>query len=521
VVTVMTEQQRTAAETELRMTGISKTFGTFRALTDVSIHVRRGEVLALVGENGAGKSTLIKILSGAHRADEGLISLFGQDVSRSNPKEMLAKGVGVIHQELSLAPHLTVGENIFLGRLPRGRSGIVSWGEVRRQATTLLERVNVKVSPRALIRDLSIADRQMVEIAKALSQNARLLVLDEPSAVLGDQELEQLFDVVRRLATDGVAIIYISHRLDEIFNLADRVSVLRDGRHVMTADVEDLTKDELIRHMVGRPLTDLYPERGRPVGEERLRVTKITNRRLKNVSLTVKKGEIVGIAGLAGSGRTEVLRAIFGADTLHSGSVELAGRSLAPGSPRHSIRHGLGLVPEDRKDQALFLNQLVRFNVNIARFRELATYGVISTRRDRARAQRHIEQLGIRGDVARARVRDLSGGNQQKCILARYVGSQCDLLLIDEPTRGVDVGAKQEIYALLDEIARGGTSILMVSSELPEILGLSDRVLVMHEGRLVADLAAEGLTEEAIMRCATGHYPEPVDETQRTHWVTS
>jgi len=497
-------EQDQDAKVELRMEGIRKSFGDFRALDNVSITVKQGQVLAIAGENGAGKSTLIKILSGAYRADEGVVNLFGKDFSRSSPREMLDNGVVVIHQELSLAPHLSVAENIFLGRLPRKRGGVVDWTEATQRSQELLDRLHARVSPKARVNSLSIADRQMVEIAKALTQQVRVMVLDEPSAVLGDQELDQLFKVVRGLAIDGVAIIYISHRLDEIFDLADSVTVLRDGQHVVTANVGDVTKDELISYMVGRTLQDLYPQKTRTAGEETLSATGLSNDRLTDVNFKVHRGEIVGIAGLAGSGRTEILRAIFGADQIRSGTVELEGRPVSIGSPRSGLRRGLGLVPEDRKDQALFLNQTIRFNINVARLRSLSRFGVVSTRQDNQHAQQNIERFRIRASSARARVRSLSGGNQQKCVLARFVGSGCRVLLIDEPTRGVDVGAKQEIYSLLDEIASQGASVLMVSSELPEVLGLSDRVLVMHEGRVAADLPAKGLTEETVMRYATG-----------------
>ena len=486
------------------MGGIAKSFNGFAALSGVSISVKQGEVLAIAGENGAGKSTLIKILAGSHHADRGSINLFGEDLSRSSPKEMLDRGVVVIHQELSLAPNLTVAENIFLGRLPRTRTKVVDWAGAVRKSQELLDRLQVSVSPKALVKNLSIADRQMVEIAKALSQRVRLMVLDEPSAVLGDQELAQLFKVVRGLAREGVAIVYISHRLDEIFDLADHVTVLRDGSHIATSAVGDVTKDELISLMVGRTLQDLYPAKGRTLGEEALRVAGLTNGRLNNVSFGVRRGEIVGIAGLAGSGRTEVLRAIYGADPIRSGTVELAGKLVTIGTPRSGLRQGFGFVPEDRKDQALFSSQTIRFNVNIARLRDLSRFGVMSTSQDNQRAQQNISRFKIRASSARAKVRSLSGGNQQKCVLARFVDSSCRVLLIDEPTRGVDIGAKQEIYNLLDEIARQGTSVLMVSSELPEILGLSDRVLVMHEGALAADLSAAALTEETVMQYATG-----------------
>jgi ribose transport system ATP-binding protein len=501
--TVEGPQDQNAA-LELRMEGIKKSFNGFRALDNVSISVKQGQVLAIAGENGAGKSTLVKILSGAYRADEGTINLFGEDLGRSSPREMLDKGVVVIHQELSLAPHLSVAENIFLGRLPRKRGGVVDWAEAIRRSQELLDRLHVNVSPRALVKGLSIADRQMVEIAKALTQQVRLMVLDEPSAVLGDQELEQLFKVVRGLVADGVAIIYISHRLDEIFDVADRVTVLRDGQHVVTSKVGDVTKDGLISYMVGRTLQDLYPAKSRTPGEETLSATGLSNDRLTDVSFKVHRGEIVGIAGLAGSGRTEILRAIFGADPIHTGTVELDGVPVSIRSPRNGLRRGLGLVPEDRKDQALFLNQTIRFNINVARLRSLSRFGVVSTRQDNQRAQSNIARFKIRASSQRAKVRSLSGGNQQKCVLARFVDSGCRVLLIDEPTRGVDVGAKQEIYGLLAEIASQGASVLMVSSELPEILGLSDRVLVMHEGRVAAVLPAEGLTEETVMRYATG-----------------
>ena len=488
----------------LQMRGIDKAFPGVHALRSADLEVRAGEILGLVGENGAGKSTLVKILSGAYERDAGEIRIAGELVDSTSPHAMLARGVAVIYQEPALAIHLTTAENIFMGRLPRNRRGIVDWRRMADDTRALAERLGLELDPRALIRDLSVARRQMVEIAKALSREARLIVLDEPSAVLGDSELQGLFDVMRRLAADGVALIYISHRLEEVFRITDRVTVMKDGLVVATTPTRDLDPDHLVRLMVGRDLHDVYGERRGQPGPTALSVTGLTRTGIiEDITFDVREGEILGIAGLAGSGRTEILRAVHGADPIDAGRVEVRGSEVRIRSPRDAIGLGVGLLTEDRKADGLLLLQSVAFNTTIARLDDIERWGVLSPVRERGVVRDYIDRLSIRTPSSDTRVRNLSGGNQQKVIFAKWLNAECRILLIDEPTRGVDVGAKREIYLLLRSLAERGVAIVMVSSELPEVLGMSDRVLVMRDGRIAAELDRAEASEELIMAHCT------------------
>jgi ribose transport system ATP-binding protein len=495
----------------LEMLGIDKSFPGAHALRSVDLRVARGEILGLVGENGAGKSTLIKILSGAYHRDDGVIRVDGHEVVSAGPHEMLARGVAVIYQEPSMAPHLDVAENIFMGRLPT-RRGVVDRRRLAEDTLVVAERLGLDIDPFATVGSLSVARRQMVEIAKALSRDARLIVLDEPSAVLGDSELDGLFRVMRRLAAEGVAFIYVSHRLHEVFRITDRVTVMKDGRVVTSEATANLSPERLVRLMVGRDIDDIYggrpatsPGSGRaPAAAPALRVLGLTRTGVfHDIDLSVAHGEILGIAGLAGSGRTEVLRAIHGADPVDAGTIDIDGRPVRINSPRDAIALGIGLLTEDRKTDGLFLRQAVATNITIARMADIAPVGVIDGRREGAIVAGHIERLTIRTPGPSTQVRDLSGGNQQKVIFAKWLQARCRVLLIDEPTRGVDVGAKREIYALLRDLAARGVGIVMVSSELPEVIGMSDRIVVMREGRISAELTADGVTEERIMAHAT------------------
>ena len=489
----------------LEMRGIDKSFPGAHALRAVDITVHAGEILGLVGENGAGKSTLVKILSGAYTRDAGEIRIAGELIEGADPQEMIERGVAIIYQEPALAPHLSVAENIFMGRLPTSPRGIVDRRRLTEQTAVVAERIGLDLDPRQRVGTLSVARRQMVEIARALSREARLIVLDEPSAVLADAELDGLFRVMRRLIEKGVAFIYISHRLNEVFRITDRVTVMKDGRVVATTPTKDLTIDALVRQMVGRDLGDMFGSRVAPAPDAPILVVRGLTREpaFRDVNLTVRPGEIVGIAGLAGAGRTEVLRAIHGADPIDEGSVEVFGQPVTIRSPRAAIALGIGLLTEDRKADGLLLNQALATNVTVARMADVAPRGVISKRRERSIVRGHVERLAIRTPGPFVRVRNLSGGNQQKVILAKWLHARCRILLIDEPTRGVDVGAKREIYALLRELTERGVGIVIVSSELPEVLGLSDRILVMREGRVTAELARDEATEERIMRHAT------------------
>ena len=491
----------------LEMHGIDKVFPGAHALRSVDLTLRAGEILGLVGENGAGKSTLVKILSGAYERDGGTVTLAGEPLEAATPNGMLERGVAVIYQEPALAPHLSVAENIFMGRLPTTRLGIVDWARLRQDTAVVAQRLGLDINPRTPVGALSVARRQMVEIAKALSRDARVIVLDEPSAVLGDAELRGLFGVIRRLAERGVAFVYISHRLNEVFEITDRVTVMKDGRVVADEPTRDLSLERLVRLMVGRDIGDIYPPRsGAAPGRDALVVRGLRREGvLHGIDLDVREGEILGIAGLAGAGRTEVLRAIHGADPIDGGEIDVFGERVRIGSPRDAIALGIGLLTEDRKFDGLLLQQSVATNVTVTRFDEVATHGVLQLGHERKLVEGHIGRLSIRTAGPAARVRNLSGGNQQKVILAKWLHAECRVLLIDEPTRGVDVGAKREIYQLLRGLAARGVAIVMVSSELPEILGMSDRILVMREGRVSAQLTRDEATEERIMHHATRH----------------
>ncbi len=494
-----------AASPILEMRGIDKTFPGVHALRSVDLTVHDGEILGLVGENGAGKSTLVKILAGAYARDAGEIRIAGEPVEASSPNEMIRRGIAVIYQEPALAPHLSVAENIFMGRLPTRGYGIVDRRRLAEDTAVVAERLGLDIDPATQVGRLSVARRQMVEIARALSRDARLIVLDEPSAVLADAELDGLVRVMHRLAEKGVAFVYISHRLNEVFRITDRVTVMKDGRVVATERTADLAPDDLVRLMVGRDLGRIYGGRHDAApGDVALRVSGLTRAGVfEDIDLTVRAGEIVGIAGLAGAGRTEVLRAIHGADPIDAGTIEVFGRQVSIRSPRESIALGIGLLTEDRKADGLLLQQAVGTNMTISRMDEIAPSGVIRTARERGIVDGYIGRLTIRTPSGRTRVRNLSGGNQQKVIFAKWLNARCRILLIDEPTRGVDVGAKREIYLLLRDLAARGTAIVMVSSELPEVLGVSDRVVVMREGRVVATLDAAEASEERVMAFAT------------------
>ncbi|MEV5429775.1 sugar ABC transporter ATP-binding protein [Streptomyces sp. NPDC052701] len=487
----------------LRIEGIRKTFPGVVALDGVDFDLRRGEVHVLLGENGAGKSTLIKMLSGAHTPDAGRILVGGEEVRIQGAQDSERLGIATIHQEFNLVPDLTVAENIFLGRQPR-RFGMIDRKRMEAEAAVLLERVGVSVSPRARVRNLGIARLQMVEIAKALSLDARVLVMDEPTAVLTSGEVDRLFSIVRRLRADGVGIVFITHHLEEIAALGDRVTVIRDGRSV--GQVPATTPEgELVRLMVGRPIEQQYPRERPGAGEVLLRVEGLTRDGVfHDVGFEVRAGEVVGVAGLVGAGRTEVARAVFGADPYDRGTVEVAGTPLRRHDVNAALEAGIGLVPEDRKGQGLVLDASVAENLGLVTLRSATRAGLVDLKGQRAAAARIAGQLGVRMAGLGQHVRTLSGGNQQKVVIGKWLLANTRVLILDEPTRGVDVGAKVEIYQLVNELTAQGAAVLMISSDLPEVLGMSDRVLVMAQGRIAGELAAGEATQDAVMALAVG-----------------
>lgn len=489
----------------LKLEHIYKAFPGVQAVQDVSLEVYGGEILALVGENGAGKSTLMNIVNGVVALDSGQIVLDGQAVQITSPRRALELGITMIHQELALIPELTVGQNIYLGREPRRFGGWINWQEVYRQAQQELDRLGIAVSARARVADLSIAERQLVEIAKALSYRARLIVLDEPTSSLTSRETETLFRLVRTLRQEGVALIYISHRLEEVFELADRIAVMRDGQLVAEGKVSEFTPNRLVQLMVGRELNEFFPKSSTQRGEPILKVVNLqAGREVRGVSFELRRGEIVGLAGLVGSGRTHVARVLFGAERLKQGEIWFEGKAVRIRSPRDAIRLGIGLVPEDRKAQGLFLKQSVRYNIGTALLERLSRLSFLNFRALNQIVRNLVERLRVRTPSLNQQVRNLSGGNQQKVVISRWLALNPKVLILDEPTRGVDVGAKAEIHALMNELAAQGMAILMISSELPEVLGVSDRILVMREGKVVAELSREEATQDRIMQAATG-----------------
>ena len=487
------------------MEGISKSFPGVQALRDVQFEVLAGEVHALVGENGAGKSTLMRILGGVHQRDAGEIRLRGLPVEIPSPVHARRLGISIIHQELNQVPALPVAENIFLGREPRRAGGFVDWKTMYARADTLLQDLGLPIDPRRRLGTLTVAEQQLVEIAKALSVEADLVIMDEPTAALTVEETERLFRFIRDLRPRGVGIVYITHRLEEIFTIADRVTVLRDGQYVGTYPIGELTMDGLIRLMVGRQLTEKFPKEPVAAGAPVLEVRGLTSsERFTDVSFTVHRGEILGIAGLIGSGKTAVAHAIFGAIPVDSGEILVDGHPITIRSPSEAIAHGIGLVTEDRKRLGLVLGMSVTANITLPALPELETAGFVRRREEAVRVTQAIRDLDMAVASPDQPARNLSGGTQQKVVVAKWLQTGARVLLLVEPTRGIDVGAKVEMYRLMVALARGGVGIVMISSELPEILGMSDRILVMHEGRITGEFPRETATQEAILASATG-----------------
>ncbi|MDA8216779.1 MAG: sugar ABC transporter ATP-binding protein [Dehalococcoidales bacterium] len=493
-----------ADDVMLEVRHVSKAFPGTQALDDVSLAVRRGEVHAILGENGAGKSTLMLILAGVHRKDAGEITLEGCRIELIDPKHAQRLGVRIVYQELSVVPAMSVAENIFVNAQPTNRLGLIDIGALNQQARKALELLDVDLDPAIPVRDLSTGDQQLVEIARALTGKAKVLILDEPTSALAERETRVLFDVIRRIKGEGVAILYVSHKLSEILQISDRLTVLRDGKVVGTLDTREATEDRIVSMMVGRDLSLYYPEMGRPSEPCLLEVKGLKGEKFADVSFKLYKGEILGLAGLAGAGRSEVARAIFGADPLLGGEVCLNGRKTIIRSPRDAVRAGLGYLPEDRKEQGLFLQMSVRENMVAANLRWFSGRLLMDRGRALAESEGMIHRLQVKTPSVEQTVMNLSGGNQQKVMVAKWLLTQPKVLIVDEPTRGVDVGVKLEIHRLLRQLADDGVGIIMISSELPEVLGMSDRIVVMHGGRVAGQLAHSHATEEKLMMLASG-----------------
>jgi len=495
----------TATAPLLELRGISKSYGGVHALADVSLTIERGKVHALVGENGAGKSTLVKILTGVVHPNDGQVLAEGEPQRVGDPQSAQRLGIVAMYQEPTVFPDLTVAENVFAGRHPRGALGTVDWKRMRSSVAEVLDELGVDFGPDTPVRGLGVADRQLLEIAKALSSSARLLIMDEPTAALSPHEVEQLFATVRGLRERGVAIVFISHRLEEVTLISDTVTVLRDGRHIATRPAAELPQAEIVRLMVGRSLDALFPKEEAEIGEVVLRAEHLTRRGFfSDVSFELRRGEIVGLAGFVGSGRTEVARAMFGIDRLDGGEIWIGGRRFRARSPRAALRRGLAYLPEDRLQQGLVQSMSVATNASMAVLPELTPGGLLRPRRERALARRFMDELRIKATSPTQVVRSLSGGNQQKVVLSKWLAAEPGILILDEPTHGVDVATKADVHRTISHLAAGGLTILLISSELLEVIGMSDRILVMREGRLVREVSRADATEERIIQAAAG-----------------
>jgi ribose transport system ATP-binding protein len=495
-------------EVLLEMKGISKSFPGVQALKNVDFVLLRGEIHGLVGENGAGKTTLMRILTGVLPMDSGTIILRGKPVHIENPKHAQLLGISVIHQELSVLPNLTVGQNILLGREPRSfLPFLVDWKKLYLASREHLRRLNIEIDPRIPLSELSVAQRQMVEIARALSFQADIIVMDEPTSALTEKEIESLFSLMRSLREQGISIIFISHKIEEIFSIVDRVTVLRDGALVGSMPISAIKMEEVVKMMVGRELKEMFPKASVPQEEVVLSVRNLRRgKELQGISFDLHRGEILGLAGLVGSGRTLVARAIFGADPLEEGEIWIEGKRVHISSPQEAISKGIGFLPEDRKAQGLFLGLPLSYNIAITGLKKLSFLGVLLFNKIKGLALEFVKKLRIKTPSVLQVARNLSGGTQQKVVLAKWLALKPKILILDEPTRGIDVGAKAEIHAIMSDLAKQGVAILMISSELPEIMGISDRILVMHEGRITGEFRREEATQDKIMLCATGGF---------------
>ncbi|MEK8129195.1 sugar ABC transporter ATP-binding protein [Paenibacillus filicis] len=486
------------------MKTVTKSFFGVKALDQVNFNLQKGEVHALLGENGAGKSTLMKMIAGIHEPDEGEMILRGQPVRMTSPSVSQQHGISIIHQELNLNPYMSVAENIFIGREPH-RLGFVDFAKMESESVKLLEQLGLEISPKAKVSTLSIGEQQIIEIIKALSLQAEILIMDEPTAVLTERESEKLFALIHQLKRQGVAIIYISHRLNELKLFCDRMTVLRDGKHVITREFGGITEREIANLMVGRELKDLYPAKPSRFGPEMLRVEGLTSEpHFREISFQLRKGEILGFAGLIGAGRTELASAIFGGKPVHAGKVYYQGQEVKVTSPIRAVRYGFGFATEDRKQTGLLLEMSVAHNMTLPSLNKISRFGFIRRKAEQEVVREKIGELGIKVNQMEHPVKHLSGGNQQKVVLAKWLVAETELFFLDEPTRGIDVGAKSEIYSLISKLAQQGKGVIVISSELPELLGMCNRIIVLHQGRVTGELHHSEASEHAIMALAAG-----------------
>ncbi|MCY8533837.1 ribose ABC transporter ATP-binding protein RbsA [Bacillus vallismortis] len=490
---------------QIEMKDIHKAFGKNQVLSGVSFQLAPGEVHALMGENGAGKSTLMNILTGLHKSDKGQIRINENETYFSNPKEAEQHGIAFIHQELNIWPEMTVLENLFIGKEISSKLGILQTRKMKALAKEQFDKLSVSLSLDQEAGDCSVGQQQMIEIAKALMTNAEVIIMDEPTAALTEREISTLFEVITALKKNGVSIVYISHRMEEIFAICDRITIMRDGKTVDTTNISETDFDEVVKKMVGRELTERYPNRTPSLGDNIFEVKNASVKgRFEDVSFSVRSGEIVGISGLMGAGRTEIMRALFGVDRLDSGEIWIAGKKTVIKNPQDAVKKGLGFITENRKDEGLLLDTSIRENIALPNLASFSPKGFIDHKREAEFVDLLIKRLTIKTASPETHARHLSGGNQQKVVIAKWIGIGPKVLILDEPTRGVDVGAKREIYTLMNELTERGVAIIMVSSELPEILGMSDRIIVVHEGRISGEINAQEATQERIMTLATG-----------------
>ncbi|GHT79728.1 ribose import ATP-binding protein RbsA [Spirochaetia bacterium] len=487
----------------LELRHISKQYPGVLALDDISVSFRKSEVHALIGENGAGKSTLIKVLSGAISPDSGEIEFDGTVHTGMTPRISTDLGIAVIYQEFNLLPSLSVAENVFIGNL-QGNALLIDRRKCEVKTKALFKRMGIDINPKTEVRELSVAYKQMVEIAKALSKNVRVLIMDEPTAPLTSKETDTLLEIVRTLKAQGVTVIFITHRLAEVFQIADRVTVMRDGRFIQVTDTKDINRDDLIKAMVGRQISDTYPRRNTPIGEPVLEVLELKGKGVEGISFDVREGEILGFAGLVGAGRTETMRFLFGADRKKSGTVKLLGKEILIKTPEDAVELGIGLIPEDRKLHGVVLGFPVRWNISLTILERISRFSVLNKPRERKIAADMVGALGIKTPHVMQQTKNLSGGNQQKVVLAKWLAANCKVLIFDEPTRGIDVGARYEIYKLMNELCEQKKAIIMISSDMEELLGMSDRIIVLCEGRQTGSLTKEEFSQENVLSLASG-----------------